>query len=318
MKKDINILFLGGAKRVSLAKHLIEAGEKLELSVHIFSYELLNSVPIAAIGKVIIGKRWNDGNLFEHLTEVIEDNHIHIILPFVDPAVEVAGKLKEMLPAVFIPCSSLFLCQTMFDKKQSERWFKQHQIPIPPSYGPADEVTYPIIIKPRNGSASKGIEVIKDQKRWDEIANKQDYVIQQYFENKEEYTVDCYVAGNGEIISIVPRIRLEVAGGEVMNSITKRDKELITLSTNILQSGEFFGPITIQFIRDKNMDKTYVMEINPRLGGGVIASIEAGADMTTYILTEYKGEPLHPYDDWQEDTLMTRYFNEVIFHANNH
>ncbi len=130
--------------------------------------------------------------------------------------------------------------------------------------------------------------------------------------------MDCYVTGNGEIISIVPRIRLEVSGGEVLNSMTKRDKELISLSTKILQSGSFSGPITIQYIRDKDTDQTYVMEINPRLGGGVIASIEAGANIPQYILTEYKGEALNPNDDWKEDTLMTRYFKEVIFHADNH
>ena len=318
MNREINILFLGGAKRVSLAKHLIEAGEKMECDVHIFSYELQNAVPIASIGTVIIGKRWTDEDLFDHLTGVIEDNHIHIILPFIDPAVEVASRLKDMLPAIFIPCSTLDICQTMFDKHRSERWFKQHQIPIPPSYTPEDKVTFPIIIKPATGSASKGIEIVTDQAQWDEVKNKQDYVIQKYLPNKEEYTVDCYVTGNGEIISIVPRIRLEVSGGEVLNSMTKRDKELISLSTKILQSGSFSGPITIQYIRDKDTDQTYVMEINPRLGGGVIASIEAGANIPQYILTEYKGEALNPNDDWKEDTLMTRYFKEVIFHADNH
>ena len=39
-KKEINILFLGGAKRVSLARKVIAAGEKLGVRVNIFSYEL--------------------------------------------------------------------------------------------------------------------------------------------------------------------------------------------------------------------------------------------------------------------------------------
>jgi len=318
MNKDVNILFLGGAKRVSVANHFIESGKEMEFNIHIFSYELTNSVPIASVGTVIIGRRWKDDDLFKHLAEVIEDNHIHIILPFVDPAVEVAARLKDILTTVFIPCSTLELCQTMFDKLRSERWFNQHQIPVPPSFTAAETLPFPVIIKPRTGSASKGIEVITDKSQWDDIENKNDYIIQKYISNKEEYTVDCYVAGNGEIISIVPRIRLETAGGEVMNSITKRDDELITLSRKILHSGGFSGPITIQYIRDKDANQTYVMEINPRLGGGVIASIEAGANIPKYILSEYKGDGLLPYDDWEENTLMTRYYKEVIFHANHH
>ena len=60
------------------------------------------------------------------------------------------------------------------------------------------------------------------------------------------------------------------------------------------------------------------MEINPRLGGGVITSIEAGADITEFILRNYLGEDLDSCVSWKDRTLMTRYFKEVIFYADNH
>jgi carbamoyl-phosphate synthase large subunit len=315
--RNVNILFLGGAKRVSLAQHLIDRGEKMDLSVHVFSYELQLRVPIASIGKVIIGKKWSDASIYDHLFETIISNKIDIVLPFVDPAIEIAAVLKFRLPSVFIPCSSVEICRTMFDKLQSQKWFECHEVPIPPSYSAEDEFEYPIIIKPRTGSASKGIVVIHDRKEWDLIPNHGDYVIQKYIEHKEEYTVDCYVACDGKIISVVPRIRIEVAGGEVMNARTIMDEEIIQISTGILNSGGFRGPVTIQFIKDLNEDKVYVMEINPRLGGGVICSIEAGADITSFLLKEYLGEEVFPITDWKDNTLMTRYYKEVMFYADN-
>lgn len=103
-----------------------------------------------------------------------------------------------------------------------------------------------------------------------------------------------------------------------MNSETRRDKDLIAISEKVLMSGDFKGPVTIQFLRDKKTGANYIMEINPRLGGGVITSIEAGADITEFILRDYLGGELKPCNDWKDKTLMTRYFKEVIFYADNH
>ena len=58
-RRNINILFLGGAKRVSFGRKLIEAGRELDMDVRIYSYELEPEVPVALVGGVIIGRKWN-------------------------------------------------------------------------------------------------------------------------------------------------------------------------------------------------------------------------------------------------------------------
>lgn len=318
MSKEINILFLGGAKRVSLAEHLIKAGRERGEQIQIYSYELTQQVPIACVGEVIVGRKWKDATLYNHLSEIIREKDIQIVLPFVDPAIEVAGRLKELHPTLFVPCSPIETCLTMFDKQLSNEWFLRHHIPVPAGYRANETPTFPVILKPRTGSASKGIRVIYNEGQWKELLDLSDLLIQAYIAVNEEYTVDCYVSQAGEVLSIVPRIRLETAGGEVMSTRTVRDTALIALSEQILATGAFRGPVTIQFIRDLDNYATYVMEINPRLGGGVIASIEAGADIPAFLLAEYAGEALQPIDDWKENALMTRYFKEVLFYADNH
>ena len=318
MKPSFSILFLGGAKRVSLANYLIEEGGKRGWDVHIYSYELTLEVPIACVGKVIIGKRWRDPELDAHLTAVIQENNIRMVLPFVDPAIEVCSRLKPVHPEVFIPCSSIELCRIMFDKQLSNDWFIQHHIPVPRSFCKIEEYVYPVILKPRTGSASKGILVIQKAEELHNVFSLDQYLVQEYIEEREEFTVDCYVDRDGSVLTVVPRIRLEVAGGEVTSSCTLRDTALIELSRKILLSGDFRGPITIQFIRNKTTGDTYVMEINPRLGGGVIASMAAGANMASFLFAESAGKHPAPIEDWKENTLMTRYFKEVIFYADNH
>ncbi|MCE5175212.1 MAG: ATP-grasp domain-containing protein [Bacteroidales bacterium] len=318
MKKEINILFLGGAKRVSLAEHFISYGKEIGFEINIFSYELDIKVPISLVGKAIVGLKWKDPNLYQDLGSVIKENKINIVLPFVDSAVEVASKMRALYPDVFIPCSDVKSCKTMFDKKLASEWFYHSGIEQPRTYKNGEVCTFPVILKPREGSASKGIQVIDNLEGYEKVRDIDNYLIQEYIADNTEFTVDCYVSSAGHIFSIVPRVRLETAGGEVVRSQTVRDETLITLSEKILSTGFFRGPVTIQFIKDNRTGKVYVMEINPRLGGGVIASIGAGSGMLSFIIGEYLRNELKPVLTWKEGVLMTRYFKEVIFYADNH
>lgn len=310
--KELNVLFLGGAKRVSVANHLKNEGAKRGLDVGIFSYELDEQVPVACVGKVVIGKKWRDADLYNHLVKTIAENNITMVLPFVDPAIGVCSKLKELCPNVFIPVSDINLCQTMFDKVLSSEWFKENDIKQPKCYIDKAAFEYPVILKPRTGSASKGILVCKSE---DELPDTDltNYVIQDFIADHTEFSVDCYVNLNGEVTSIVPRIRLETAGGEATKSKTVYEESIIAESKKILTSGLFRGPITIQFIKDNTNGNVYVMETNPRLGGGVVTSIGAGSGIMAMLLDEYQGKVASEKTDWNPNTVMVRYYNEVIF-----
>jgi carbamoyl-phosphate synthase large subunit len=316
VNKQINILFLGGAKRVSLAEHFKSSALRRNVDLSIFSYELTELVPISSVAKVIVGLRWSDNMLISHLCEIIKANNIQMVLPFVDPAIEISSQLKHIFNDLYIPCCPANICQIMFNKKLSAKWFSENEIPVPETFSDVFS-EFPLILKPITGSASRGIKVVHNKVELSEVKNLNEYLIQRYIENREEYTVDCFISNSSELISIVPRIRLDTAGGEVVNSLTVRNNSIIEISKKILGSEKFIGPVTIQFLKDLSNDKVYVMEINPRLGGGVVASICAGADILGVMIDEFLGLPIFPINDWRENTLMTRYFKEVIFYANH-
>jgi carbamoyl-phosphate synthase large subunit len=57
------------------------------------------------------------------------------------------------------------------------------------------------------------------------------------------------------------------------------------------------------------------MEINPRLGGGVVCSMHAGAPLSEYLFKESKGIGVEECKDWKDNLFITRYFKEVVFHG---
>lgn len=311
--KKINIMMLGGARRVSMAELFKRSGERIGREVSIISYELIEQVPIALEGKVVVGLRWSDPNVVADIVRVAKEYEIDIILPFVDGAIEIASKVKPHLPEVFIPVGDFEVNRTMFDKVSAAKAFEAAGIPIPKTYT-ALSAKMPAIAKPRKGSASRGIRIFHTLDELMQLENFNDYLVQEYLENKEEYTVDCYVSQKGEILTVVPRCRLEIMGGEVTRTITCRNAKLDELSKKVINTFNLRGPVTLQFLHDLDKDRYLLMEVNPRLGGGVVCSIYAGAPIADYIIDESRGITLNPCDDWAYNTLMARYLKETIFY----
>lgn len=306
---------LGGARRVSMAQLLKRAGERIGYDVEIFSYELTEQVPIALEAKVLIGLKWNDADVVDDIVRLCIQNEINILLPFVDGAIEVASKCRLKMPTLFTPVSEPEVAKKMFDKVEAAKVFEEKNIPIPVTYSIVS-AQLPVIAKPRHGSASRGIKVFHNMDDFMHLENISDYLLQEYIQKREEYTVDCYVDQQGGILVTVPRRRLEVMGGEVTRTITERNPVLEEMSRKVIKELDLRGAVTLQFIHDLNRGRFLLMEVNPRLGGGVVCSIFAGAPIPDYIIKEALGIDIQPCDDWSDATLMARYQKEAIFFGN--
>lgn len=307
--EDMNILFLGGAKRVSLAERFLEAGNKLGYQSKVFSYELETTVPFSIIGEVIIGKLWNDENIYIDLKNIIDANNISIVLANVDPATIVLAKINELYPDLKLITSSFNACKIFFDKSIMNDECNLHGIKTIPDA----KDTYPIFIKPRRGSASRGTYIVNDKHYKDYVVSKIDenqHVFQKYIKGIE-YTVDAYVSKKSGFIGAVSRIRTDVSAGESITSTIVDDHEIIEQTKIILTKFDIFGPVTLQFIKSDN--ELFFLELNPRFGGGVIASIESGFNIPEIMIRDFMGEKIKQQTKFKK-LIMTRCYREV-FHA---
>lgn len=311
--KTVSILFLGGAKRVSMARLFKQAGKLRGLEVNIFGYELDTRVPLACEGKIITGEKWKSPTLWKHLGETLRHHDIGIVVPFVDPAVEIAAGCRSRFPGVFAAAGSAEMAHAMFDKSEADAIFRQKGIAVPAAIS-SETPVYPFIAKPRTGSASKGIVVVYDETQGvPPDFSPAEYLLQEYVTDAVEYTVDCYVANDGRVLVVVPRQRIEVTGGEVNVTRTEKNPRLMNMATEALVKLGLRGPVTLQYLFDGKTDRFLLMEINPRLGGGAVCSVHAGADLPGFILDEARGIAPAECFDWRDGTYMTRYMQEVIF-----
>lgn len=299
----MNILFLGGGRRVSLAKRFIEKG------CNIFSYESDFTAPIKDFSTLIKGVKWNHPNIDSYLKEAVNQNKINAIIPLQDPAVALLGKIKDDLyknTGVISVAPSYLTGLACLDKKIFESAMLNSSMrEIYPEY-----ISGKAILKPAKGANSKGL-IFKEES---EIVNiPEDYVIQSCIDGTE-YSVDAYFDRHSSMLGAVSRVRLEVQGGEVSKSIVSQETSILYCASEVGKILGLQGPNCIQFIKEKDTNKIYIMEVNARFGGGVILSLAAGLPMVEWLLQDVNCELYTDSYEIKDKLIMSRYFSESFYY----
>lgn len=287
----IRVLFLGASKRVSLFERFIHAGQLENVKIELYSCEINDDFyPISNLATILVGPRFNDVTFSSWLIDIIFNYSIDIIIPNMDSATVVLSEILEsnILSNSYLVVSSNFLCKIMEDKILAAEYFKSNSLPIVEN----DFDFYPKIIKYKKGFGSKGIYIVNSIEELQFISDKidiQEYLIQNFITVKET-TVDMHISLTGDLIGYVLRDRLETSDGEVMICETRlpNESEILILEC-ISKIPGWLGCITIQYFTDQH-GQIFINEINPRFGGGVTCSIEAGLDIPRNILREFLGK----------------------------
>lgn len=306
---------LGGAKRVPMARMIAEACRQRGVEPVMASYELREDEPIASVAKVVKGLKWGDPGVKTHIINTLRSlgtqDDSYAVVPFVDGSIEIAAQLSLENEWIYSPTSDAEKSKALFDKVESAILFEKHGLPVPATIDDIDPI-YPLIAKPRRGSASKGIKIVRSEADLPR-ENSSDYLLQELIEPADEYTVDCFISQEGEILAISPRKRIDITGGEVTRTMTTDYPKLKDLSATVIKRLGLKGAVTIQWIERKGSGNPLLMEINPRLGGGAVCSVHAGADLPGFIVDEATGKKPNPAVKIQPNVEIARYFQEVVF-----
>ncbi len=307
----LNILFLGAGKRLSLFERIVSAGQREGVELRLFSYETSPFVPVAKTATIVVGLQWDAPGFKGDVLSNVKKFGIHVLIPCMDGATvalsQIASDVQEL--GCWPMVSGAELCVAFENKRLAEKWFVEHGVrtPIPESNSP-----FPWIIKPVAGFASRGQFKVNNFEEYQYHKSRivlEDYIVQPFLEGPE-FTIDAYVSRSGEVLGCVTRRRLQVVDGEVVRSITERKQVLIDEVIRILNIKGWQGPITLQVIEYES--DFWFIDVNPRFGGGVILSMEAGADYAQLFVREALGLPIYPVK-WREGILMTRAYRETFF-----
>ena len=257
----------------------------------------------------------NNRNFIKTLMFVSKKNRISYIIPTIDTELNVLSKNKKkfLRENIHIICSDYELIKMLRDKRNLTLISKKFRVNIPKIYT-SSNVSYPCFAKPYDGSNSKNTFIINNKNEMKIAKKNKKIFFSQYLNSSyKEYTVDAYYNKYSKLICSVPRERLAVRGGEIEKGITRKGKILKYFTKKFSEFPGLIGPITFQIMANIKKDKFYLIEINPRFGGGYPLSYHAGANYPKYLIREYiSQERLKKFSKWKNNLLSLRYDKDVI------
>ncbi|SEN65419.1 ATP-grasp domain-containing protein [Paenibacillus sp. OV219] len=304
------ILFTSIGRRVQLVRHFIENGWDV-IGADADPSESASSHFVRNVYKVPL---FREPGYFEALRELCIREKVSVLVPLYEPELIGMAQRKESFREIGVQVlvsdeAALARC---LDKYELAQFLTSNGIATPATYPDLSRVDSESkwVVKPRTGMGSKDV-YIADAQDAASCYNKVKDAIVQRFVRGQEYSIDAFVNEHGQILSIVPRKRLDVRAGEVAKSVTVVDDELTRLTAELLSHLQLIGPLTIQGIKEASTGMFFFIEVNPRFGGGVPLTIQSGIPYSHFIAGHYPSETvgLHPY---QGGLKMLRY-DEAVF-----
>ncbi len=121
----------------------------------------------------------------------------------------------------------------------------------------------PLVLKPRHGSGSKGIFLVRDADALGFLSRfVPDPVLQEYLEpDDEEYTIGVYKSQRAGYVGQIA-FRRSLASGLTYKAEVVRDPEIEEVCRRVVEAFDVWGPVNLQL--RKTAAGVRVFEINPR------------------------------------------------------
>lgn len=302
----MNILITSIGRRVQLIEHLKKTFNIIGVDASVNNAAKYFSDSFFVIPKC------SEPDYLTDLLNVCVDNNVKMIIPLYEREFEILCRNRQVFEekGIKILLSDIEVINICNDKNRTQDFFEHENILSPKrtDYAPA-------VIKPVNGMGSQGVYSVNtnDELEAAKILLHDDYIVQEKVEGKE-YTIDVLCDFEGNVVSAVPRERIEVRSGEVSKSRTVKNDSIISETVRLIKSlnkyGKVIGPITVQCFVTKKSEIVF-LEINPRFGGGVPLTFEAGINYGELLMRFFEGY-VHeevPFDF--QEVSMVRYDRAV-------
>jgi carbamoyl-phosphate synthase large subunit len=319
----VGVLFTCIGRRVALLQRFRAAAERLHLAVTFCGTDTSKLSPALQLcDEAFLVKPTTHAEYADQLLSLVKRHGIRLLVPTVDLDLRLLARhetrFADLGCRVLISAPEIIdICQ---DKRRTSGFLSKHGFDCPLTMSvrqtlSADRkglISWPRFVKRWDGYASQDNAVAQDREELQFFAKRIPNAICQEYIEGTEFTCDVYVDFEMQVRCVVPRRRIEVRSGEVSKGQIVKHREIMAQArrlVELLEAGP--GVITLQVFLTKEQEVKFV-EINPRFGGGVPLSIEAGADFPRWILQELIGKrPRIEFDAFQDGLVMLRYDAEV-------
>lgn len=309
----MNILFTCAGRRTYLLKYF---KEQLGDDGKIIGADMQLTAPALSVADIrVVVPAVYDERYVEVLLNICKEHKVNVLISLNDLELPILARNKAsfeqigVVPIVSAP-EVIDIC---FDKLRTSEYITSIGLNSPKTFAnlksallalKSGELRFPLVIKPRWGSASIGIEFVNNEEELcitynlvkkkiisgilGEVSqNDKNYILIQEKINGKEFGLDVINDLNGCNVAVAVKEKLAMRAGETDKAVTVDNPDLRyigrVLGSNLCHIGNLDCDIL-------EMDgKYYVLELNPRFGGGFPFSYEAGVNLPRAIIEWVRG-----------------------------
>lgn len=255
-----------------------------------------------------------DAGYLDSLKEVMVAEDIHMVFSLNDLEAGLLAKNRIEIElqtgaTVYVPSpATLEVCA---DKWRTFEFAREIGIPVPATFlGLSDveqalelgEIRFPLIIKPRWGSASIGLFMVDNREdlvtsfescrkavaksSLSSLGSDESVIIQEVIQGPE-YGVDVLYDHRENYLGFTAKKKLAMRAGETDKAVTVSPDLFRDLIDKIANSLPHRGNLDCDFLERDG--KFYLLEFNPRFGGGYPFTHLAGANHVQMLIDAYLG-----------------------------
>jgi len=263
------------------------------------------------------------------------DNKYDLVIPLTDfVAIILAQNKQELSQYTTIAVNDWDVFQYASDKLKTMKVCMDNSIPCPRTYI-ADEIPsnlsdlrldFPVVIKPRTGSAAVGFRVVDNMNELKGVikatqAKFGPSLVQEYIPQTDlQYKTQIFIDRNGMMKSAVVFAKVRwypLAGGSSTLNVTVKRPDIVESCQKLLKMIGWRGYADVDLIQDPRDDVAKIMEINPRITGSVKICYKAGVNFSEQILQDFLGEPVTECFDYLENIYLRYLHTDLLWFLNS-
>lgn len=258
-----------------------------------------------------------DDNYIPFLLQYCKNNKIDILLSLFDIDLPILSKNSDKFDNIGVQLivSDYKFIEICNDKWETFLFLKKHGLNTPKTFICIDdvenalnnnEVSFPLILKPRWGMGSIGIfeadnneelkvlynktlnKIKKSYLKYESIEDINNSVLIQEKIDGEEFGLDIINDLDSNYINTVVKKKYAMRSGETDCAITVNNTEIKKLGEKISSFSKHIANLDVDVFVTK--EKTYILEMNARFGGGYPFSYMAGVNLPLAIIEWTKGK----------------------------
>mgnify|MGYP002785251964 CR=1 FL=1 len=273
---------------------------------------------------------------FDELLDICKKYQVTAIISLNDLELPLLTARKAMFEAVGtkVLVSSEKVIEIGADKWETYKFLIEHGFKSPRTFIELDkakeaikkgEIQFPVVIKPRWGSASIGIDFAKNEDELELMYSLQSLklkstilanlsasdldraiLIQEKLKGVE-FGMDVVNDFDGNFVNCFTRQKLSMRAGETDKAKSVSGGGFVTVGKKLGETVKHIGNMDCDLFIEENGDM-YVLELNPRFGGGYPFSHEAGANTVAAYISWLNGEKnVSKHFNYKEGLIFSKY-----------